>query len=346
MQLSCKKQHLNAVCNQIAAFFPYLCRKIQNTYKMDHNHHNHHEHQHEHHSHHHHVHAVPTSQQGIFILCIVLNTLFVGIEAIIGLWQNSLSLLSDASHNLSDVFSLLLVLIAFRLAKMKTGEHYTYGLKKSTILISLVNAILLLVAVGGIVIESIHKFNEPAEVNGIVVSWTAGAGIVINGLTALLLMRGQKADINVRGAFLHMVADTLVSVGVVISGVIISWTGWNIVDPIVSLIIAFVILLTTWDLLTASLRLLVDGTPEGVEPDDIQHLMETAEHVKEVHHLHLWALSTTENALTAHIVLDSLEHMEEVKTHLKATLHKSGIGHSTLEFETPECHCHEHGCEN
>jgi cobalt-zinc-cadmium efflux system protein len=279
---------------------------------------------------------------GIFVFSIVLNLLFVGIEAIVGLTQHSLSLLSDAGHNLSDVFSLLLVLIAFQLAKVHPGEHYTYGLKKSSVLISLLNAILLLVAVGGIIIESIHKFSQPVDVNGVAVSWTAGVGILVNGLTAALLMHGQKQDINVRGAFLHMVADTLVSVGVVISGIIITWTGWNIVDPIVSLAIACVILFSTWDLLTDSLRLVVDGTPEGIEPEAVRQGLEQAEHVKEVHHIHIWAMSTTDNALTAHVVIDSLENMETVKAELKASLRQSGIAHSTLEFETSACHSHEH----
>ena len=310
---------------------------------MSEHHHEHHHHEHHHH-HHHHVGAMLSSQASLFYFCIALNLLFVGIEAFIGWTQNSLSLLSDAGHNLSDVFSLILVLVAFYLAKVKSGMHYTYGLKKSTILISLVNALLLLVAVGGIVVESIHKFSEPVDVNGVAVSWTAGAGILINGLTAVLLMRGQKSDLNVRGAFLHMVADALVSVGVVVSGLIITWTGWNIVDPIVSLIIAFVILITTWDLLTASLRLIVDGTPEGVEIEDIQHQMEEVSHVTEVHHLHVWALSTTDNALTAHVVIDQLEYMEGAKTDLKQLLSEKGIGHSTLEFETPQCHCSEHRC--
>jgi cobalt-zinc-cadmium efflux system protein len=283
---------------------------------------------------------------GIFVFCIALNLLFVGVEALVGLTQNSLSLLSDAGHNLSDVFSLVLVLIAFHLAKVRSGAHYTYGLKKSTVLISLVNAVLLLVAIGGIVIESIHKFSEPADVNGMAVTWTAGVGILINGLTVVLLMRGQKSDINVRGAFLHMVADTLVSVGVVISGIIITWTGWNVVDPIVSLIIAFIILLSTWSLLSSSLRLIVDGTPEGIEPDEIQQLLANEEHVKEVHHLHIWAISTTDNALTAHVVIDALEQMEEVKGRLKHLLKENGIGHSTLEFETPGSGCHEHCCED
>ena len=183
---------------------------------MSHEHHHHHDHEHghEHHGHHHHHHVMPNSMNGIFVFCIVLNLLFVGVEALVGWTQNSLSLLSDAGHNLSDVFSLILVLIAFHLAKVRSGAHYTYGLKKSTVLISLLNAVLLLAAVGGIVYESILKFTEPVDVNGVAVSWTAGIGILINGLTVVLLMRGQKSDINVRGAFLHMVADTLVSVGV------------------------------------------------------------------------------------------------------------------------------------
>lgn len=285
-----------------------------------------------------------TSMSGIFVFSIVLNLLFVGIEAIVGLTQHSLSLLSDAGHNLSDVFSLLLVLIAFQLAKVHPDEHYTYGLKKSSVLISLLNAILLLIAIGGIIIESIHKFSNPVDVNGVAVSWTAGVGILINGLTAVLLMHGQKSDMNVRGAFLHMVADTLVSVGVVVSGIVITCTGWNIVDPIVSLVIAFIILVSTWRLLTGSLRLVMDGTPEGIEPESIRQTLEQAEHVAEVHHIHIWAMSTTDNALTAHVVVDSLECMEEVKTDLKGRLRQSGIAHSTLEFETPGCHCHDHDC--
>jgi cobalt-zinc-cadmium efflux system protein len=215
-----------------------------------------HEHHHDHHGHHHGHASKLTSLNGIFVFSIVLNLLYVIIEALVGFWQNSLSLLSDAGHNLSDVFSLLLVLIAFQLAKVHANKQYTYGYKKSTVLISLVNAILLLVAIGGILIESYHKFYEPAEINGAVVSWTAGVGILINGLTVVLLMKGQKNDMNVRGAFLHIVADTLVSVGVVISGIIISFTGWYVIDPIVSIISAIVILISTWELLTGSLRLL------------------------------------------------------------------------------------------
>lgn len=302
----------------------------------------HHDHHHEHH--HHHVEKL-TSLNGIFIFSIVLNLLFVGVEAIVGLVENSLSLLSDAGHNLSDVFSLVLVLVAFQLAKLHSNKKYTYGYKKSTVLISLLNAIILLVAVGAIFIESYHKFYEPADVNGVAVSWTAGVGILINGLTTVLLMKGQKNDLNVRGAFLHMAADTLVSVGVVISGVIIATTGWNIVDPIVSIIIAFIILISTWNLLAGSLRLSLDGTPEGIDIEDVNNVLNENEHVKEAHHIHVWAISTTENALTAHIVIDALENMEEVKEHIKEHLTEHHIGHSTLEFETETGHCHDHECE-
>ena len=297
----------------------------------------------EHHHHHHHS-ASAQSLNGIFILSIILNGLFVLIEAGIGLWQDSLSLLSDAGHNLSDVFSLVLVLVAFRLAKVKSNEHYTYGYRKSTILISLLNAVILLVAVGAIVIESIHKFSEPGDVNGIAVSWTAGIGILINGATALLLMRGQKSDLNVRGAFLHMAADTLVSVGVVISGIVIAYTGWTIIDPIVSLIIAAIILISTWELLSDSLRLAVDGIPDGVDLKEIEQMLVAEEHVKGTHHIHVWAISTTETALTAHVVVDDLSHWHHVSEHLKHELEEHGITHATLEPETEDCHCHNREC--
>ena len=297
----------------------------------------------EHHHHHHHT-APAQSLNGIFILSIILNGLFVLIEAGVGLWQNSLSLLSDAGHNLSDVFSLILVLIAFRLAKVQRNDRFTYGYRKSTVLISLLNAVILLVAVGAIVIESIHKFSEPAELNGIAISWTAGVGILITGATALLLLRGQKSDLNVRGAFLHMAADTLVSVGVVISGIVIYCTGWTIIDPIVSLIIAAIILISTWELLSDSLRLAVDGIPDGIDLRKVEQLLVNEEHVKDTHHIHVWAISTTETALTAHIVVDDLTCWPQVSEHLKHTLAHNGITHATLEPETPDCHCHDKEC--
>lgn len=285
-------------------------------------------------AHHHHTPEVTGSTRRILIVATLLNLLFVGIEAGIGWWHNSLSLLSDAGHNLSDVFSLVLVLVAFRLEKIAKNERYTYGYKKSSVLISLFNAILLLVAVGAIVVESVHKLSSPSEgVNGVVVSWTAAVGIVINGLTALLLMRNSHHDLNVRGAFLHMAADTLVSVGVVISGVLITYTGWTIIDPIMSLIIAAVILVSTWHLLTQSLRLSLDGTPEDVDFKAVEMAMQNVPHVLRVYHIHIWAMSTTENALTAHVVIDNLQDMEQTKIALKHVLQEHNLPHSTLEFE-------------
>lgn len=293
--------------------------------------------------HHHHEHRI-TSLNGIYITAIVLNLSYVIIEAGIGFWSNSLGLLSDAGHNLSDVFSLLLAMIAFKLSSTRSTRRFTYGYRKSSVLISLLNAIILLIAIGAIIIESIHKFRYPAEVNGSAISWTAGIGILVNGFTAWLLMRQQKHDINTRGAFLHMAADTLVSTGVVVSGIIISLTGFSIIDPVVSLIIAAIILMSTWKLLAESLRMSIDAVPEQIDIDAVQKMMSSVPGVTDVHHLHIWPISTTEIALTAHVVIDDLPKMEEVKGSLKHRLHDAGISHSTLEMETRASHCHEHTC--
>jgi len=280
----------------------------------------------------------------ILIISIVLNLLFVAIEAVIGIWKDSLSLLSDAGHNLSDVFSLALVLVGFYLARRAANSHYTYGYKKSTILISLLNAVLLLVAVGVIVAESIHKLRTPTAIDGVAISWTAGIGILINGLTTLLLMRGQQNDLNVRGAFLHMAADTLVSVGVVISGIVIAVSGWYIIDPIISLMIAVVILFSMWELLHDSIRLAMDGVPENIE---IQHLRENicaTPHVNGVHHIHVWAMSTTENALTAHVVVDDMANAHEAVHAIKHMLAEEGITHATIETELQNDDCEDREC--
>ncbi len=297
------------------------------------------------HHHHHHAHAAAQNKT-IVLVAAIINLLFVIIEAGVGFWQNSLSLLSDAGHNLSDVFSLLLVLVAIRLTALAADDKHTYGYKKSSVLISLLNAVLLLVAVGAIIVEAIRKFKNPDPVNGEIISWTAAIGILINGATALLLMKGQKEDLNIKGAFLHMAADTLVSVGVVISGVIIIFTGWTIVDPIMSLIIAAVILVGTWDLLHESLRLSMDAVPEAIDLHEIEHHMKEVDHVLDVHHLHIWALSTTENALTAHVVVDNMSVMPDVKHSLKEELEEHNIAHSTLEFEDSAHPCEDHDCES
>ena len=299
---------------------------------------------HNHHHHHHaHVHEVK-SPGAIFILSIALNAAFVAVEAGVGFWQGSLSLLSDAGHNLGDVFSLALVLVAFRLAAVRASSRFTYGLRKSTVLISLLNAIILLVAVGAIILESVYKFAEPAPVNGVAVSWTAFVGIIINGATALLLMRGQKGDINVRGAFLHMAADTLVSVGVVISGIIISVTGFTAVDPLIGLVVAAVILVSSWKLLAESLRMSIDAVPENINPEEIVSMMSGEPGVAGVHHVHIWAISTVEVALTAHVVISEPSRMEEIKSSLKQRLSSAGISHSTLEIEFAGSQCPDMVC--
>ncbi|MBR1877774.1 MAG: cation transporter [Paludibacteraceae bacterium] len=300
------------------------------------------------HHHHHHEHAAPQTSdkrmRSILIISIVLNLLFVIIEAGVGIWKDSLSLLSDAGHNLSDVFSLALVLVGFYLAQRAASSRYTYGYKKSTILISLLNALLLLVAVGIIIAESIHKLRTPVAIDGAAISWTAGVGILVNGITTLLLMHGQQNDLNVRGAFLHMAADTLVSIGVVISGIIIAATGWYIIDPVISLVIALVILVSTWELLHDSVRLALDGVPENVEINHLREQIEQTPHVLDVHHIHVWAMSTTENALTAHIVVDDLSNAHEAVHTIKHQLAEQGICHATIETELPDDDCDEKEC--
>ena len=274
-----------------------------------------------------------------FIIGIVLNLAFVVIEFAAGFWFDSLALLSDAGHNLSDVVSLVLALLAFRLAKVKANERYTYGYKKSTILVSLLNAVILLVAVGAIVIESIHKLSNPAVVPGGAIAWVAGVGVLINAFTAFLFMKDKEKDLNVKGAYLHMAADALVSVGVLVAGIVISRTGWYIIDPIIGLIVAVVILISTWNLLHDSLRLTLDGVPTSIDSQKVIEAIRALPGVDDVHHIHIWAISTTENALTAHIVLKQAEDMQEVKHLIRHRLEDFGIGHATLEFEVPGEHC-------
>ena len=312
----------------------------------EHHHHDHdHEHGHEHHGlhHHHHHHAIERLST-IYIVAVALNLAFVIVEVIAGVVGHSLGLLSDAGHNLSDVFSLLLAMVALKLASSHATRRFTYGYRKASVLISLLNAIILLVAVGAIMVESVRKFMHPSDVNGTLIIWTAAVGIVINGLTAWALSRQQQHDINTRGAFLHMMADTLVSAGVVVSGVVINLTGWTIVDPIIGLVIAVVILVSTWSLLSESLRMSTDAVPEGFDVDDVKQKIESQEGVLNVHHLHIWPISTTETALTCHVVIPSSDRLEEVTDRVKHLLDEMGIHHSTLELETSSSHCHDHDC--
>ena len=281
-----------------------------------------------------------------FIIGITLNIAFVIVEFGVGFYYNSLGLLSDAGHNLGDVASLVLAMLAFRLQKVHPNSRYTYGYKKSTILVSLLNAVILLVAVGIIIAESIDKLFHPVSVDGSAIAWTAGVGVVINALTAWLFMKDKDKDLNVKGAYLHMAADALVSVGVVASGIIITYTGWSIIDPIIGLGIAVVIIVSTWGLLHDSLRLSLDGVPVGIDAQKIQQIIMEQPGVENCHHLHIWALSTTETALTAHIVIDNITQLEEVKQHIKEALEEAGIHHATLEFEDERATCSNECCED
>lgn len=291
---------------------------------------------------HHHHHHNPTLDHlnKAFITGIVLNLVFVAVEFAAGLWLDSLALMSDAGHNLSDVVSLVLALLAFRLMKVKPTARYTYGYKKSTVLVSLLNACILLIAVGIILAESIKKIHAPQPIEGDAIAWVAGIGILINGFTAWLFMKDKNKDLNVKGAYLHMAADTLVSVGVVISGIVMQHTGWYIIDPIIGIVIAIVILISTAGLLHDSLRLSLDGVPTGINLEEIRKsLLKNDKRILDIHHTHIWAISTTENALTAHIVVKSPDETGELKHKIKELLEHKNIQHATLEFEFPREKC-------
>lgn len=291
------------------------------------------------HSHHHsHSHEV-SSLNKAFIGGIVLNLGFVVAEFLAGYYYNSVGLMSDAGHNLSDVATLLFSLIAFRLAHFKSNKRYTYGYKKSTVLISLLNAIILLFAVGFIVVESIEKLSNPQPLEGGVIAWVAGAGVLVNAGTALLFIKQKDKDLNVKGAYLHMAADALVSIGVVVSGIVISFTGWYVIDPIIGLAVALIILFSTWSLLHDSIRLSLDGVPPQIDPEEIARLIESIPGVVSTHHLHIWAISTTENALTTHVVVNNFEQSQEIKQAIRHTLAEHGIPHVTLEFELKNENC-------
>ena len=282
----------------------------------------------EHHSHAHHIHAVE-SLNVVYYIAIALNFGFVIVEALAGVYSNSTGLLSDAGHKMIDVFSLLIALLAFRLAASKPSSRYTYGYRKASVLISLFNALLLVCAVCVIVFESVTKLMEPAPVNGAAVSWSAAAGILVSGISALLMMRFQKKDINTRGAFLHMATDSLLSLGVVISGIVISLSGLYVIDPIVSLVIATVILCNSVRLLGESVRMIIDGVPRGVDYDAVKSLVAGCGGVKAVEELHVWAVSINQTALTARVAVDG--DAGAVRRTLHEELEKRGFSPVTIE---------------
>ena len=295
--------------------------------------HQHHHHDHAHaHGHAGHSHA-PDNFGFAFAVGVVLNAGFVAAEVIFGYAANSLALISDAVHNFSDVIALLLAWAAVWLARKRPTEQHTYGYRRASILAALINAGLLLIAVGGIAVEAINRIREPADVAGWTVVLVATLGIVVNGGTALLFMRGRHGDLNIRGAYLHMAADAGVSLGVVVAAFAIMLTGWQWVDPAISLCIAAVVLASGWGLARDSVNLALDGVPKGIELADVKEYLGQLQGVTEVHDLHIWAMSTNETALTAHLVRpggyeDSFLHgvCEELS-------HRFKIHHATLQIE-------------
>jgi cobalt-zinc-cadmium efflux system protein len=296
-------------------------------------HSHHHAAGHAHHGHHHD--HLPTSGHGrAFAIGIALNLAFVIIEAGYGFVADSMALLSDAGHNLSDVLGLAIAWGAAVLAKRAPTDRFTYGLRSSSILAALFNALLLLVAVGGIAWESVQRLIEPAPVAAGTMMIVASMGILVNGFTAFLFMRGQH-DLNIRGAFLHMVADAAVSLGVVLGGMAILWTGATWIDPILSLVIAAVILWSTWDLLRQSVVLSLHGVPSGIDLAEVRAALEALPGVARVHHLHVWAVSTTETALTCHLVIPKGHPGDRFLRDAEAAMRRQfGVGHATFQVET------------
>lgn len=267
-----------------------------------------------------------------FAIGIILNTLYVAVEAFYGLTINSSALLADAGHNASDVLSLVLAWAAMWVAKKAPSGKYTYGLRKTTILASMVNGLLIVGASGFILWDAVGKFQSPVEIPGTTLMIVAGIGVLVNTGTALLFMKGQH-DLNIKGAFLHMAADAAVTVGVLIGGLTMKLTGAYWVDPVLSLIIVGVILYSAWGLLSDSVRLALDAVPKQIDLDEVQRFLQGLEGVEEVHDLHIWALSTTETALTAHLVMpDGCD--DPYIFRIRDMLHEEfDIDHSTLQIE-------------
>lgn len=287
-----------------------------------------------------HAHA-PASFGSAFAIGIGLNIAFVLVEAGYGLKANSVALLADAGHNLSDVLGLAIAWGATVLAKKAPSARYTFGLRGSSILAALFNAVFLLVAVGAIAWEAIQRFGHPQPVAGATVMVVAAIGILINGVTAWLFASGRKGDLNIRGAFLHMAADAAVSAGVVAAGLVIVYTGWTWLDPVVSLAIAAIIVFGTWGLLRESVASSLSAVPAGIEPQAVRQHLAALQGVEETHDLHIWPMSTTEVALTCHLRMPSGHpgdiFLRDLARELKT---RYGIGHATFQIETsPENLC-------
>ena len=283
--------------------------------------------------HHGHAHAAPSPTRA-FAIGVGLNLAFVVAEVVYGLAANSLALLADAGHNLSDVVGLLLAWGAARLARVAPTPRRTYGWRRASILAALANAVVLLVAVGGIAWEAVQRVRHPEPVAGLTVIWVAAAGVVVNAASALLFAAGRARDLNLRGAFLHLAADAAVSLGVVVAGLVILRTGWQWLDPAVSLLVAVVITAGTWGLLRESVNLSMDAVPAGIDPAAVAHFLAGQPGVQSLHDLHIWAMSTTENALTVHLVMPPAPSNDAFLRDLEHELHERfGIEHTTVQIE-------------
>jgi len=282
---------------------------------------------------HSHEHTTQKNYGKAFAIGIGLNIAFVAVEIFYGLLANSSALLADAGHNASDVLSLIFAWAAIRLASIKPKGKYTYGLRKTTILVSILNALLLFGAVIAIGWDAVGKFKNPEPVAGTQVMIVAGIGVVINTITALLFMKGQKDDLNIKGAFLHMAADAGVSLGVVVAGLLINLTGIEWIDPVMSFIIILVILWGTWRLFTDSIDLALDAVPKNINLEKVRELLLAQKGVEEIHDLHVWAMSTTQIALTAHLIMPKGYHDKFIAELQEKLEHEFGIGHTTFQIE-------------
>lgn len=302
--------------------------------------HQHHDHRHAHGHSHGHSHA-PASFDRAFAIGITLNIAFVAVEAGFGLAIDSVALLADAGHNMSDVLGLAVAWGGTALARRAPSKRFTYGLRGSSILAALLNALLLLVALGAIILESVRRFGDPSPVSGTVVAAVAGVGIIINVATAMLFAGGRKGDINIRGAYLHMAADAAVSAGVVVAGLIIWRTGLVWIDPVVSLTIAALIFWQTWGLLRESVEMSLSAVPRALDYDNIGSALAALEGVAGLHDLHIWPMSTTETVLTVHLVMPGGPPGDAFLMRAQSMLHdRFGIAHATFQIEMDaDCDC-------
>ena len=299
----------------------------------------HHHHGHGHHHDHHHA-----DFGRAFAIGITLNLIFVAVEVVYGLKANSTALLSDAGHNLSDVLGLAIAWGGAKLAARPPTKRFTWGLRSSSILAAMANGLLLMVALGAIALEAVQRIADPQPVAGPVMMAVAAVGILINGVTALLFARGRKSDINIQGAFLHMVGDAAVSAAVVVAGLLILWTGVSLIDPVLSLAIAALIFWQTYGLLSKSVAMSLGAVPEGIDYDAVADALAAQPGVARVHDLHIWPSSTTENVLTAHLVMPAGPPGDSFLNALGEMLHdRFDIDHMTVQIEQGDADCH--GCE-